>query len=670
MAFAEPEVPSPPASGSPQPAAEGSSTAMTIPEPATVASKATQPSDDLLMFEDMPVVISASRRVQKLSELSVPVSVVTWKDIHYRGETNIAEMLSQVPGMNVLRIDRNRWAVGVRGMHDIYADRTIVLINGRNAGNPVLGVADFGALPVLAEDIERIEVVRGPGGAVWGANAFNGAINIITKRPEDAEGFLVSTRMNEFGDTDSQVRFGTKGDGWALRASLGYENHESSEDAISHDTFESRDFARSTRFDIEGLYTLGEQARLRFGVAGAHVDRGDIEFGRYWPKKDERLDEERLFAKLEREFDDGSSGYLQWFCNVASENRTTLFRVDSVENDLEAQYAWNTSAENRVMVGGNARIVQIDQTVISAEDIIFQDQSVQEHWLGAFVTDRWQASERLAFEGQFRVDTYSETTTDWSARAAALYALDKDQHHVLRIAAAKAFRAPLLSLRGLGTERGPLPSPPFPPGMFAFTLNYPVGLNHEEVYSVETGYTGKLSDQVDVRVNAYFNRYTDLIGVIRSSALPVVATLDNIDGATGYGVESELNYTYDGGRLYAWYAYNELELDRQDQDVRAFLPADHSAGLGIRHELCDGLIGNADFRYTNSSRISPLATSAGATSALDLALTMKVLQSRGEVQVGVHDLFDSTSGAVLNLGGSNRHETPGRTLFVRFQYRF
>ncbi|MDP1661948.1 MAG: TonB-dependent receptor plug domain-containing protein, partial [Phycisphaerales bacterium] len=425
IAYAEPDVPSPFTSASPAPGAETAITPQGSAAPAIIASQTSQPSDDLLMFEDVPVVISASRRVQKLSELSVPVSVVTWKDIHYRGETDIAEMLSQVPGMNVLRIDRNRWAVGVRGLHDVYADRTIVLINGRNAGNPVLGVADFGALPVLAEDIERIEVVRGPGGAVWGANAFNGAINIITKRPEDAQGFMATTRMNEFGDTNSQVRFGTKGDAWALRASLGYENHESSEDAINHDTFSSRDFSRSTRFDIEGVYNLGAQARLRFGLAGAHVERGDIDFAGYWPKKDERLDEERLFAKLEREFDDGSSGYLQWFCNIASENRTTLFRVDSVENDLEAQYGWNTSAENRVMVGGNARIVQIDQTVLDPQDIIFQDPSVQEHWLGAFVTDRWQATERLAFEGQFRVDTYSETTTDWSARAAALLALDK-----------------------------------------------------------------------------------------------------------------------------------------------------------------------------------------------------------------------------------------------------
>jgi iron complex outermembrane receptor protein len=650
--------------------ADQSPTAGAGAEPAKNAAKPSQPSDDLLIFEDVPVVISASRREQKLSELSVPVSVVTAKDIHYRGITNIAEMLTQVPGMNVLRIDRNRWAVGVHGLHEEYADRTIVLINGRNAGNPALGAADFGALPVLPEDIDRIEVVRGPGGAVWGANAFNGAINIITKRPEDAQGFMLSTRLNEYGDTDSQVRFGAKNGDIAFRVSLGFENHESSDDAINHDDFYSRDYGRSTRFDTEAVYTLGDRARLRFGFAGAHVDRGDAEFGTYWPLKDERLDEYRLFAKLEKEFEDGSSGYVQWFCNLASENRPALFRIDSVENDLEAQYGWNTSATNRVMVGGNARLTHFNQDVTSTQDIILPDSDFDETWFGAFVTDRWQATERLALEGQFRVDTYSETQADWSARVAALYALDKDQKHVLRLAAAKAFRAPLAVLRGLGTARGLLPAPPFPPGTFGVTLIPPANLDHEEVYSLEAGYTGKLTDQLDLRVNGYYQRYTDLIGVVTIAPLPFVGTLGNIDGADGYGLETELNYSYEGGRIYAWYAYNALNTDQPSQEVRAFYPAEHTVGLGVRHELCDHLTVNADYRYTDATHISSIATSAGVTHQLDLALTAKVLDGRGELQVGVEDLFDSTAHHVIGLGGNTATDTPGRTLFVRFQYRF
>ncbi|MBY0309214.1 MAG: TonB-dependent receptor, partial [Phycisphaerales bacterium] len=505
-------------------------------------------TDDLLIFQEIPVVISASRRAQRFSELSVPVSVVTANDIHYRGLTSLAEMLSQVPGMNTLRVDRNRWAVGVRGLHDEYADRTIVLINGRDAGNLFWGAADFGSLPVLTEDVERIEVVRGPGGAVWGANAFNGAINIITRRPEDTTGLLLSSRINNFGDTDNQLRFGATSGALSFKIAAGYQQNESSDDAVSNDDFFSRDFARNSRIDAEADYRFSDQARLRFGAAASHAERGDAEFGELWPRTDERIDHQRLFARLEREFDGGATGYLQWYGNFASENRPALARLDSAEHDLEAQYAWNTSAENRVMVGGNLRFFALSQELLSPQDLIYLPNGDRtESWQGVFVTDRWQVSDRFALEGQFRFDNYSGTKADWSARIAALYALDADQKHVLRIAAAKAFRIPLVGIRDLATQRIPLPSPPAPPDTFGLTLLRPGDLDHERVYTVEAGYTGQLSEHADLRVNAYYNRYTDLVGVVTFNPAPFVGTLDNLDGADAMGVESELTFKYNGG---------------------------------------------------------------------------------------------------------------------------
>ena len=88
-------------------------------------------------------ISSASRQAQKQSELSVPVSVITAEDIHYSGLTDIPELLQFVPGMDVLKIDRHRYAVGIRGLHETLSDRTTLLINGRAADNPIYGGADF-----------------------------------------------------------------------------------------------------------------------------------------------------------------------------------------------------------------------------------------------------------------------------------------------------------------------------------------------------------------------------------------------------------------------------------------------------------------------------------------------------------------------------------------------
>ncbi len=158
---------------------------------------------------EVPVVVSASRQEQKITEASVPISIITAEDIHYSGLTNIPEILQFTPGVDMLKLSRHRWAVGVRGMHEFVSDRTLILVNGRCAESSLFGGggSEYFTLPILMEDIERIEIVRGPGGAAWGANAFNGVINIITKKPEDVLGVFSSTTMTEFGDSYTHLRW-------------------------------------------------------------------------------------------------------------------------------------------------------------------------------------------------------------------------------------------------------------------------------------------------------------------------------------------------------------------------------------------------------------------------------------------------------------------------------
>lgn len=169
------------------------------------------------------VVVSAARQVQKISELSVPVTVITAEDIHNSGLTSIPEILQFATGMDVLRLDRNRYAVGVRALHDMTSDRTLTLVNGRIANSAMFGGLEYWRLPVLVEDIQRIEIVRGPGGAAWGANAFTGVLNIITKKPEDVLGTFSTTTVNEYGDSYSHLRWAQQKGNWKWRVSTGYE---------------------------------------------------------------------------------------------------------------------------------------------------------------------------------------------------------------------------------------------------------------------------------------------------------------------------------------------------------------------------------------------------------------------------------------------------------------
>jgi iron complex outermembrane receptor protein len=148
-------------------------------------------------------VTSVSKKEQKLSQVAAAIFVIAQEDIRHSGATNIPELLRTVPGMNVAQINSNTWAISARGFNLQFASKLLVLIDGRAVYTPLFGGVNWDTQEVPLEDIERIEVIRGPGGAVWGANAVNGVINIITKKAGDTQGILATggggTQALEFG---------------------------------------------------------------------------------------------------------------------------------------------------------------------------------------------------------------------------------------------------------------------------------------------------------------------------------------------------------------------------------------------------------------------------------------------------------------------------------------
>lgn len=275
---------------------------------------ANEPEDffDMSIEELMEIeIISASRQAQTVAELSVPVSVITSEDIHYSGLTNIAEVLQFTPGVDVLQADRNRYSVGVRGLHETYSDRLLSLVDGRAADSVTSGGPSFPRLPIFLEDIDRIEVVRGPGGAAWGANALTGVVNIITKDPEDCLGWLASTNINHFGDTYSQVRWAAKQGKWSWRQSVGYQSQVSSDDAIDGDNFFSHDFSRNWRFDSKAIYRVDDVTKTSFGLGYSNLEYGDSEFGGRLLGKNNRASSLRSFARVDHQYEEDASGYVE-----------------------------------------------------------------------------------------------------------------------------------------------------------------------------------------------------------------------------------------------------------------------------------------------------------------------------------------------------------------------
>ncbi|GAB4511924.1 MAG: TonB-dependent receptor plug domain-containing protein [Sulfuricaulis sp.] len=154
-------------------------------------------------------VYSASRRLEPIQGVPSAIFVLTNEDIRRSRATSVPEVLRLVPGVQVARVDANKWAVSIRGFNGRTANKLLVLIDGRSIYDPLFSGVLWESQDVILEDVDRIEVIRGPGGTLWGANAVNGVINIITKHARETQGGLVAA-----GAGTEERGFGTGRYGW------------------------------------------------------------------------------------------------------------------------------------------------------------------------------------------------------------------------------------------------------------------------------------------------------------------------------------------------------------------------------------------------------------------------------------------------------------------------
>src|SRR5437870_11588893 len=138
------------------------------------------------------MVTSVSKKSEKLSEAASAITVITQEDIRRSGATSLPEALRLASNLQVAQVDSRQWAISARGFNNTLANKLLVMIDGRAVYTPLYAGVFWEVQHVLLEDVDRIEVVSGPGGTLWGANAVNGVINIITRSAKDTQGLLVT----------------------------------------------------------------------------------------------------------------------------------------------------------------------------------------------------------------------------------------------------------------------------------------------------------------------------------------------------------------------------------------------------------------------------------------------------------------------------------------------
>jgi iron complex outermembrane recepter protein len=162
--------------------------------------------EELMQIE----VTSVTKTPQKLTTVASAIQVITNEDIQRSGVTNIAEALRLVTNLQVAQLQSNAWIVSARGFNTVFANKLLVLIDGRSVYTPLFAGVLWDQQHVLLEDVERIEVISGPGGSLWGVNAVNGVINIITKKAIDSQGLYASVGLGSFLEKTGALRYGAR----------------------------------------------------------------------------------------------------------------------------------------------------------------------------------------------------------------------------------------------------------------------------------------------------------------------------------------------------------------------------------------------------------------------------------------------------------------------------
>ena len=248
-------------------------------------------------------VTSVSKRKQPLSRTAAAVYVITQEDIRRSVATCLPELLRMAPGLHVARIDANKWAVGARGFGGRYSDKLLVLVDGRSVYTQMFSGVYWESLDLPLGDIERIEIIRGPGAAVWGANAVNGVINIITKPARDTRGPLVSVQTGTSDRAVGTLRYGGK-----LGRKFDYRTYVRGGLRAPYSTLSgqsAQDGWNSLRggFRADGQSARGDRYMLQAEGYGMEADSRTVRLARVKPYQAEFLGTIRM---------SGASGQLRW----------------------------------------------------------------------------------------------------------------------------------------------------------------------------------------------------------------------------------------------------------------------------------------------------------------------------------------------------------------------
>ncbi|MEJ0061292.1 MAG: TonB-dependent receptor [Terricaulis sp.] len=545
-------------------------------------------------------IMSVSRRPEPVSEAPAAIFVITNEDIRRAGARSIPEALRLAPNLQVARGDSGSYAITARGFNHstLTANKLQVLIDGRSVYNPLYSGVFWDAQNVLLADIDRIEVISGPGGTLWGANAVNGVINIITRDASETSGTLVEAGA---GTRNAQVALrhgGRLGADGAYRVyAMGFQRGPS-DDAAGEEVSDQWDNGQAgfradwsgarDGFTLQGDIFAGEPEAIPGEVRPTTINGGNL-LGR-WTRRfadDSVLEMQAYYDRSRRTV---SSGILSEIDTYAA----------------EGQYAFTRSGRHSVVLGGGVRLNE--DHFAPGPGTAFLSPPDRSLRLGqAFVQDTYSATSDIDLTFGLKLEHNSYTGLEYMPNARAAWRLSDDA--LAWASVSRAVRTPARFDRDLITT-----------GLLAGGPDFV----SETLTAYEIGYRAQPIPAANFSVSLYYNDYDDLRSVEGQPPFVFPLVVSNQMSGETYGLEVWGDYALtDWWRLSAGanFLRKDLELDPGSHDV-----------FGVQYAGND-----PDYQYTARSLMN-------FSDDLELDLSVRAVDALPSPHVPAYTAFDARVG--------------------------
>ena len=488
-------------------------------------STSAEPSRELLLFQEIPTVFTVSKKEQTISESPSAVSIITDEDIRAYGATNIPDLLRMVPGVDVLAISATDYNVNIRGFNKDATHKLLVLIDGRSVNLDFMGIVLWESLPITMEEIKRIEIVKGPGSAIWGGNAYSGIINIVTRRPVEALGTTASVSYGEKNTQIGSVIHGDRKGSTSYMISAGWKQEDNWDDnnwgqSVVRGKGSLAMETKKGNFTLEQALSNSASLTISGGVVrsyGEVLTAADV-YRRDNTSSHLKLDYQRDWLRFHTYWNGLDTG-------IKETINSGDFNIKTDTYDTELQGVFDAGNSNSIVTGVSIRVNTVDSELLSGHN-------QQDIW-GLYLQDDLKLTEKLILTAGARYDQHPLVGWNLSPRAALVYT--PKEGHTLRLSYTTAYLLPTF------VESYLYRKVPVAPGIDIVTIGSR-DVKPGKIRSLEAGYQGHLTDRIKGTAELFYNELEDFITFIPSPENPLVYSFYNRGKYKASGGEAGLDF--------------------------------------------------------------------------------------------------------------------------------